>query len=110
MERKQLLVDVPYVNSHVVYMKLDNDTSLLNFNIIAAKALNSRYSNCKISFPTSRPTKEKSHESSISTEVATQMHEFKEKRMMMMMISDTPQAGFELAQELSSGCVDEVVQ
>ena len=105
MERKQLLADVPYVNSHVVYMKLDNDTSLLNFNIIAAKALNSRYSNCKISFPTSRPTKQKSHESSISTEVPTQMHEFKERRMMMMimMISDTPQAGFELTQELSSG-------
>ena len=37
MERKQLLVDVSYVNSHVVYMKLGNDTSLLNFNIIQQK-------------------------------------------------------------------------
>ena len=46
----------------------------------------------------------------MSTEVPTQRHEFKEKRMMMMMISDTSQAGFELAQELSSGYVDEVVQ
>ena len=46
----------------------------------------------------------------MSTEVPPQRHEFKEKRMMMMMISDTPQAGFELAQELSSGYVDEVVQ
>ena len=47
----------------------------------------------------------------MSTEVPTQRHEFKEKRMMMMMmISDTSQAGFELAQELSSGYVDDVVQ
>ena len=39
------LIDVTYVNSHIVYLKLDDDISLLNFKILVAKALIGRYSN-----------------------------------------------------------------
>ena len=33
------LIDVTHVNSDIVYMKLDDDISLLNFKIVLAKAL-----------------------------------------------------------------------
>ena len=33
------LIDVALVNSHIVYTKLGNDISLLNFKIVEAKAL-----------------------------------------------------------------------
>ena len=72
------LIDVALVNSHIVYTKLDNGISLLNFKIAAAKAWNGRYSNCKRSFP---PRKHKSHEPSIPREVPTHMLEYQEKRM-----------------------------
>ena len=74
-------IDVALVNSHTVYMKQDNDISLLNFKIIVAKALIGRYSNHKRLFPTSMPSKQKSHEPSIPREVPTHMPEFQEKRM-----------------------------
>ena len=70
------LIDVALVNSHIVYTKLDNGISLLNFKIAAAKAWNGRYSNCKRSFP---PRKHKSHEPSIPREVPTHMLEYQEK-------------------------------
>ena len=59
------LIDVALVNSHIVYTKLGNDISLLNFKIVEAKALVGRYSNCKRLFNTSRSSKQKSHEPSI---------------------------------------------
>ena len=70
------LIDVALVNSHIVYTKLDNGISLLNFKIAAAKAWNGRYSNRKRSFP---PRKHKSHEPSIPREVPTHMLEYQEK-------------------------------
>ena len=33
------LMDVTHLNSHIVYMKLGDDISLLNFKIVVAKAL-----------------------------------------------------------------------
>ena len=75
------LIDVALVNSHTVYTKRDNDISLMNFKIVAAKALIGRYSNRKKLFPTSGPSKQKSHEPSIPIEVPTYMAEFQEKRM-----------------------------
>ena len=50
-------IDVTHVNSQIVYIKLDDDISLLNFKIAVAKALIGRYSNRKRSFSTSRPSK-----------------------------------------------------
>ena len=41
------LINGPLVNSHIVYIKLGNDISLLNFKIFVAKALIDRYSNPK---------------------------------------------------------------
>ena len=51
------VINLTFVNSHMVYTKPGNDTSLLNFKIIVAKALISRYNNRRKSFPTSRPSK-----------------------------------------------------
>ena len=41
------LIDIALVNSHIVYTKLGNDISLLNFKIGVAKPLIERYRNCK---------------------------------------------------------------
>ena len=68
------LVDVTHVNSHIVYMKLGDNISILNFKIVIAKALISRYSNCNRSFSTTRPSKQKSHEPSMNREETTQMN------------------------------------
>ena len=38
-------IDVAHINSHIVYMKLGNDMSLLNFKNVVAKALTGRYNN-----------------------------------------------------------------
>ena len=70
------LTDVTHVNSHVVYMKLVDDISLLNLKIVMIKALIDRYSNRKRSFPISRPSKQESHEPSMTREVPTHMPEF----------------------------------
>ena len=48
------LMDVTQVNSHIVYMKIGDDTSLLNFKNTVAKALIDRYSNRNRLFSTSR--------------------------------------------------------
>ena len=40
-------IDVALVKSHIVYLKLGNDISLLNLKIAVAKALIGRYSNIK---------------------------------------------------------------
>ena len=69
------------VNSHIVYRKLGNNISLQNFKIIVAQGLIDRYSNRKISLPTSMPSKQKSHEPSVPREVPIHMPEFQEKRM-----------------------------
>ena len=39
------LMYVTHVNSHIVYMKLGDDISLLNFKIVVAKTLIGKYSN-----------------------------------------------------------------
>ena len=75
------LIDVALVNSRIVYTKLGNDISLVNFRIVMAKALIGRYSNRKRLFPISRPSKQKSHEPSMPREVSIHMHEFQGKRM-----------------------------
>ena len=61
------LIDVGLANSHGVYTKLGNDIFVLNFKIVVAKALIGRYSNRKKLFPTSRPSKQKSHEPSMTS-------------------------------------------
>ena len=68
------LVDVTHVNSHIVYMKLGDNISILNFKIVIAKALISRYSNCNRSFSTTRRSKQKSHKPSMNKEEATQLN------------------------------------
>ena len=50
-----------HVNSHIVYTKLLDDISLLNFKIFVAKGLISRYSNRR-SFSTTRLDKQKFYE------------------------------------------------
>ena len=49
--------------SHIVYMKLVDDISLLDFKIVVAKPLVGRYSNRNRSFCTTRLSKQKSHDS-----------------------------------------------
>ena len=73
------LADVPLVNSHIVYTKLGNDISLLNFKIVVEKALIGRYSHCKKLSPTSILDKRKSHEPSMPRKVPTHMFQFQEK-------------------------------
>ena len=75
------LIDAVLVNSNIVYTKLDNDISLLNLKIAVGKALLGRYSKSKRSFPTIRPSKQKSHEESMPKAVPTHIPEFQEKRM-----------------------------
>ena len=70
------LKDVTNVNSHTASMKLGNDISLLNFKIVAVKAVIGRYSNRYRSFFTSRSSKGKSHEPSMAREVANCRFEF----------------------------------
>ena len=50
-----------HLNSHIVYMKLLDDISLLNFKIFLAKGLVSRYSHPRL-FPTIKLSKQNSHE------------------------------------------------
>ena len=68
------LMDVSYVNSYIVYMKLGDDISLLNFKIVVAQPLVSRYSNRL--FSTTRPSRRKSHEPSMTREIPNRMPEF----------------------------------
>ena len=70
------LMDVTYVNNHIVYIKLGNDISLLNFKIVVATSLIARYSNRNRSFCTTRPRKQKFHKPSMTREVTTPMPEF----------------------------------
>ena len=39
------LIDIAIVNSHIVYTKLGNSISLLDFKIVVAKSLIGRYNN-----------------------------------------------------------------
>ena len=76
------LIEVALVNIHTVYTKLGNDSndiSLLNFKTAVAKNLIGRYSNREKSFPSSRPSKQISHELSMPREVRSDMPEFREK-------------------------------
>lgn len=75
------LVDVAIVNSHIIYMKYGNDMSLRNFKIGVEKDLIDRYSNCKRSVTTSKPSRQSSPEPSMPRDVPTQMSEFREKWM-----------------------------
>ena len=70
------LMDVSYVNSYIVYMKLGDDISLLNFKIVVAQALIGRYSNRNRLFSTTRPSKRKSHEPSMTREIPNRMPAF----------------------------------
>ena len=69
------LIDIAIVNSHIVYTKLGNSISLLDFRIIVAKSLIGRYSNQQQSFPLSRTSKRKALESSLPKEIPTHMPE-----------------------------------
>ena len=69
------------MNSHIVYIKLVNSISLLDFKIALAKSLIERYSNRQRSFPLSRTIKRKVLESSLPKEIPTHMPEFSEKRI-----------------------------
>ena len=69
------LIDVKLVNSHLVYTKLGNDISLLNFKIFMAKAFIGGCTNCKRSFPVSRPSKRKYHKESMPRKVSVSMPE-----------------------------------
>ena len=82
------LLDVTLVNSHIVYTKLVNSISLLNFKIVAAKALIGRNSNRNRSLPTSRPGKTKSYEPSMPREVADHVLALQEKRMEMLLLQE----------------------
>ena len=73
------LVDVAIVNSHIIYTKYGNDMSLRNFKIGVEKDLIDRYSNCKRSVTTSKPSRQSSPEPSMPRDVPTQMSEFREK-------------------------------
>ena len=65
------LIGIAIVNSYIVYTKLGNSISLLDFKIVVAKSLIGRYSNRQRSFPLSRTNKE----------IPTHMPEFNEKGM-----------------------------
>ena len=69
-------MDVTHVSSHILCMKLGDDISLLNFKFVVAKDLIGRYSNRNGSFCTSRLSKLKFHEPSMTIEVPTRMPEF----------------------------------
>lgn len=70
------VMGVALVKSQIICTKHGNDISSLNHNILAAKPLIGRYNNCKRSFPSSRPSKQKSYEPSMSREVPTHMPKF----------------------------------
>ena len=69
------------VNSHTVYIKRDNDISLLNFKTVVIKAFIGRYSNRERLYPISKPGKQKSHGPSIPREFPTHMPEFQERQL-----------------------------
>ena len=75
------LIDIAIMNSHIVYTKLGNSISLIDFKIVVAKSLIARYSNRQRTFPLSRKSKRKALESSLPKEIPTHMPEFNEKRM-----------------------------
>ena len=75
------LIDIAIVNSYIVYAKLGNSISLLDFKIIVSKSLIERYSNRHRSFPLSRTSKRKALGSSLPKEIPTHMPEFNENRM-----------------------------
>ena len=75
------LIDIAIMNSHIVYTKLGDSISLLDFRIAVAKSLIARYSNRQRYFPLSRKSKQKALESSLPKEIPTHMPEFNEKRM-----------------------------
>ena len=75
------LIDIAIVNSYIVYAKLGNSISLLDFKIIVSKSLIERYSNRQRSFPLSRTSKRKALGSSLPKEIPTHMPEFNENRM-----------------------------
>ena len=63
------LMNNTHVNSHMVYRKLRDDISLLKFKIFVGKPLIGRYSNSNRSFSTTRPSKRKYHEPSMTRQV-----------------------------------------
>ena len=63
------LIDVALVNSDIVYTKLSNYIPLMNFKIFVTKALIGKCSNCGRSLFTSRPSKQKSYETSLPREI-----------------------------------------
>ena len=75
------LIDIVIVNSHIVYTKLGNSISLLDFKIVVAKSLIGRYINRQRSFPLSTTSKRKALEPSLPKETPADMPEFNEKRM-----------------------------
>ena len=64
------LIDIAIMNSHIVYTKLGNSISLLDFKIVVVKSLIARYSNRQRSFSLSRTSKQKALESSLPKEIS----------------------------------------
>ena len=62
---------------HIVYMKLGDDLSLLNFKIAVARALIGIYSHHNRLFSSTRPNKRKSHKPFLTREVLTCIPEFR---------------------------------
>ena len=75
------ITPVVHVISHLVYVRFGHDISLLIFKIVVAKDLIGRCSNCKRSFPTSEPRRQKSHELTMSRELPTHIPKFQEKQI-----------------------------
>ena len=61
------LLDVALFNSHIVYSKLGNELSLLNYKVVVANSLIGRYSNRQRAFPMTRPSKRKTLEPGTNT-------------------------------------------
>ena len=73
------LIDI--MNSHIVYTKLGNSISVLDFKLAVIKSMIARYSNWQRSFPLRRTSKQKALESLLSKEIPTHMLVFNEKGM-----------------------------
>jgi len=70
------IIDVALVNSHIIYSKLGDKLSLLEYKIVIANALIGRYSNRKRAFPTCRPSKRRSLEPSVPMNVPNHLPAF----------------------------------
>ena len=69
-------MDVTYVNSDIVFIKIGDDMLLLNFKTVVAQTAIGRCSNGNRLFSTAKASKYKSHKPSMTGQVPTCMPEF----------------------------------